>query len=166
MTIKADRNGPCYCGSGIKYKKCCLLSTNKVILSTSTDIEIIEIVNAMIQKFKPLMRGKRELSGLYNFGCIAWNLACVTDLRVRGQLLEKALDKCLPLGASTTRKPVYEIIEHAIGIKNNSYHHIKRLIVNHQVLRKWYFFGFEVAIAYATNIREDKVEKAVIEAYS
>lgn len=46
---KIGRNDPCYCGSGIKYKNCCL-KQSRGSTSTLSDSEIRAIANEIQQK--------------------------------------------------------------------------------------------------------------------
>lgn len=51
--LKYPRNESCYCGSGLKFKKCCLPNEDGyVILKKAKDLETVNKIKALIKKVR------------------------------------------------------------------------------------------------------------------
>ena len=50
MSYKIGRNDPCYCGSGIKYKKCCMKIYKNIVSSPDSVFIDKDIIDAIQQK--------------------------------------------------------------------------------------------------------------------
>lgn len=86
--MQAGRNDPCPCGSGKKYKKCCLTTANTGVSSAPKQIgraERTEIVKSALaigdipraqRELEPLLRGSKAPAS-------AWALACQVEMRAR-----------------------------------------------------------------------------------
>lgn len=63
-----ERNHPCPCGSGKKYKKCCLLLENELPQVVSTSSEIFEACDAALMKIESgdIQGGEIEAERLYD----------------------------------------------------------------------------------------------------
>ena len=58
-SIKADRNDPCPCGSGKKYKKCCMLKTGMQKYQTSIISSAPSTLLGSISQFGAAMKEKQ-----------------------------------------------------------------------------------------------------------
>ena len=59
--IKVKRNGPCHCGSNLKYKKCCLKNNEIVTQDTTNPVEIKKIQAGLKEKANQLLGNDKDL---------------------------------------------------------------------------------------------------------
>ena len=77
MSKKIGRNDPCPCGSGLKYKKCCLGKT----LSKS---KIYDLKELYARKYKIRLKEAVDIEGIKRAG--AWSSKLSTWWKVRSEL--------------------------------------------------------------------------------
>jgi len=77
---KISRNDPCPCGSGKKYKKCCLNNFSQGIIKLS------EMIINVAGDFINLGQTIEEKQSNLNMACIAWNVSTISK-----QKQEKAI---------------------------------------------------------------------------
>jgi methionyl aminopeptidase len=95
MNDKIGRNDPCPCGSGLKYKKCCLLKKG----SKQYDIK-----NLYLQKYRIQLKEKEDIEGIRKAG------------RLVLQLLRLVKDEIRP---GITTDDINKLV-HEFTIKNNA----------------------------------------------
>ena len=131
---KVGRNDPCPCGSGNKYKKCCLVMP----ISDSEEYNPeppIKISEAIIKIAEPLMKkyqDKKRWIVFLDLAVIAWNLSCSNN--AQREELESVLIKVMPkeidaVGTVTLLEKIDQLIER----KNKLYPDINYLIVDQKI---------------------------------
>ena len=81
------RNDPCPCGSGKKYKKCCMASSNPTVVNKSAAApmsELFELYNKMTSEFDGMTKERTENE-------IAYDNVILNALR-NGNSIKEALD--------------------------------------------------------------------------
>lgn len=83
MTTKAGRNQPCPCGSGKKYKQCCLRAEKDaehaaMAADHDEDVARVDASNAMMKllrdgKLDEAEQAARDLLGRFPYSIVAWN---------------------------------------------------------------------------------------------
>ena len=83
--MKIRRNDPCLCGSGKKYKRCCLdkMIRDGRILKDKMSAVLIDFA-------EPLFEFTADRDIVCQIAMIAWNLAIIAKSE-RGQMLEEAI---------------------------------------------------------------------------
>ena len=110
---KIGRNDPCHCGSGKKYKKCCLANDEDAARSRSARIDetLAEIAEAkargqgpaqqMVQFAQPLIDASNgdleSVNKAMSLGMLFWNLAVCRDDQQREELLADAIKNAMKL---------------------------------------------------------------------
>ncbi len=74
MNDKVGRNDPCPCGSGLKYKKCCLLKKS----SKHSDLK-----NLYLQKFRIRLKEKEDIEGIRKAGQLVLKLLRLVKDEIR-----------------------------------------------------------------------------------
>lgn len=72
--IKVGRNDPCPCGSGLKYKKCCL---NKNIQDSKRTKELY------YQKYRIRLKSRDDIEGIKRAGRLALDTLALVELEIR-----------------------------------------------------------------------------------
>lgn len=73
-TKKLGRNDPCPCGSGLKYKKCCLLKKGSGHL---------DLKDLYLQKYRIRLKGKEDIEGIRKAGQLALELLQLVKDEIR-----------------------------------------------------------------------------------
>jgi len=84
---EVGRNDPCPCGSGKKYKKCCMASSNPTVVNNSTPTpmsKIFELYNKTTSEFDSMTNERTETE-------IAYDNVILNALR-EGKPIKDALD--------------------------------------------------------------------------
>ena len=131
---KFGRNDPCPCGSGKKFKKCCLV---KPISDRNEDNPAppIKISSAVIKVAEPFLlkyKEKHRIIVLLELAILAWNFS-LSEGNDRAEM-EDSLIKSMPqeidaVGIVT----IIEIIDELIERKKNLYPDINYLILNQKI---------------------------------
>jgi len=136
--IKVGRNDPCYCGSGKKYKKCCLLKVNVETTTTiinNDDAPPIKISDAIIKIAEPLIKKYQEqhrVTVLIQLAIIAWNMSFSSgNMRedIEGVLINAIPEEIDAVGTVT----IIEIVDMLIERKNKIFPNINFAVVNHKI---------------------------------
>ncbi|MGE5312051.1 MAG: type I methionyl aminopeptidase [Nitrospirota bacterium] len=75
-TIKVRRNDPCPCGSGIKYKKCCLASKHGLDLKT-----------LYLQRYRIRLKEPGDIEGIRSAGRLVLETLDLVETRIRAGLV-------------------------------------------------------------------------------
>jgi methionyl aminopeptidase len=73
-TGKVGRNDPCPCGSGLKYKKCCLGREGSTLE---------ELRDAYFQKYKIRLKGRADIDGIRRAGRLAMDILDLVEKEIR-----------------------------------------------------------------------------------
>lgn len=106
MTTKVGRNQPCPCGSGKKYKQCCLRAKKDVehaaMAADHDDVARVDASNAMMQlirdgKLDEAEQVARDLLDHFPYSTVAWNglgMVCEArgDAKQAAQYYRRALE--------------------------------------------------------------------------
>ena len=157
---KVGRNDPCSCGSGLKYKKCCL--KNEQLMSDELSLARIQLkqeMNAILSKDVVILESSEQevkMSGLIlefaddmlrhadtqeetrkalSLACVAWNLACVKEKSVKDYEKQvKAYLKELGVKDKDEDAAVFkDLIAALVDKKMNEYSGIDRLVMGYQI---------------------------------
>lgn len=156
---KLGRNDPCFCGSGNKYKRCCLLdnslkqelSTNDNMLQRSSDrlkeyvttnidgqwtiskdppeIKISAIILELADELLEFAKKPSQYKSAIAITCIAWNMACFPEKQ--NEHLNKLFAE---VDDDLYKQDATEIINALIEKKNHYYPTMKRLILAYDVI--------------------------------
>lgn len=96
-SFKIGRNEPCYCGSQLKFKKCCL---NKTVVHTNDGDKwpkVSERVLELVSDYFDMSPGKTTHKSIISFACMAWNFA-ITNIHEVDDKIErdKIIEQCFP----------------------------------------------------------------------
>ena len=73
-TAKVGRNDPCPCGSGLKYKKCCLGKEGPTLEDLTT---------SYFQKYKIRIKGRADIEGIRRAGRLAMDTLDLVEAEIR-----------------------------------------------------------------------------------
>lgn len=178
-TIKIRRNGPCPCGSGLKYKKCCLERKQaeaaelrlwqlqaelKEKLEKSLDKEVvllepnshpIKMSEVILEFAEDMLRHsdtRTEKKQAIEMACLAWNLALIKQQN--DEEYERALAQLLKQkGLRGQPTELRQLLEALINKKIKEYAEIDRMIVRYQID----FEGGELMLNVASTIAPEEV---------
>ena len=153
MSYKIGRNELCSCGSGLKYKRCCLNksdnankfknleSSNKKAIGR--DITIIHnpenqekmsaLILDLIDEYYQHSKTLDESRSLVCLGCMAWNLSLLSDGDARRDLAMKVARKAFSILDEQANNDFLSIMKHLTDKKLLKYPDNKRYIVNFNV---------------------------------
>jgi hypothetical protein len=94
-TKKINRNAPCECGSGKKYKRCCWIAANSNDLQLSAvDVSVHEAIEAATATTGPGVCRKRKISTTVCFRSrLATPMRCICQARyyIKGAITKPRL---------------------------------------------------------------------------
>lgn len=157
---KIGRNDPCYCGSNLKYKKCCLKNNELIdlmeikkiqsglkekasqLLESDKDclfvkpnkkmIKMSEIIIEFADEFLQKMHTKNQKKRVLDLACLAWNLGIVAAQD--GQLPD--LDEVIGMMEIKDNEKI-EVFKYMLSVlvnkKLTEYDLIDRIIVNYEI---------------------------------
>ena len=172
-TKKLGRNDPCICGSGVKYKKCCLNATTTAeketqemasfsqktkdlypdsthTINDSNDGKVIKMSEVIINfasQLLDLSKTHEERKKSIELSIIAWNIALL-DKRERKQEIDRFLDSIPLKKGSEDWKFSEGVLNMLIQKKQTLYPSLKRFIMNFELIRLK--DGFHLNIASTT----------------
>ena len=82
-TLKIGRNDPCPCGSGLKYKKCCLRKENK----GPTNLK-----EQYLRKYGIRLKGKKDIEGIKRAGLLALATLDLVESKIRPGMLTEEIN--------------------------------------------------------------------------
>lgn len=164
---KVGRNENCPCGSGYKYKKCCLpkvkqvseqviqASNNRLIEQSKktfggeevyfTDqhkVKLSEIILELGKEWLDQANNKIEMENIITFTCTAWNIAVILPPEEHEAEITRFI-KAMKL--KKIGNDVREIIRLIIDKKNRYYPDLNRPIVNYEFIGSGEDFHLNVA---------------------
>ncbi len=77
--IKIGRNDPCPCGSGLKYKKCCLAKSEHLGSGNLRDL--------YFQKYKIRLKGNKDIEGIRRTGRLALETLDLVEAKIRAGMI-------------------------------------------------------------------------------
>lgn len=154
---KIGRNDPCYCGSGLKYKKCCLIEghTNQAPANPEGRAKMLHNINKRFGKELTFAKpgqaafkmsevilefadeildrartvGEREKS--VAIACFAWNLALHEE--DERKILQESFCKDFSGDDLQAKENLNAVISYLVQRKLDHYFHINRVIVEYHV---------------------------------
>lgn len=165
MSYKIGRNELCNCGSGLKYKKCCLNNLGNVKKFTNLesitrkaigrDITIIHnpknqekmsaLILDLIDEYHRHTKTLDRAQSLVCLGCMAWNLSLLSDDDARRDAIMEAARKAFSILDEQTNTDFMAIMKHLIDKKLIKYPDNKRYIVNFNVTEDNNEFSVQIA---------------------
>ena len=152
MTRKIGRNELCSCGSGLKYKKCCLNTSNEnftqleamtrkqvgqnditIIHNPKNQEKISVLILEMIDQYNLKTHTFEQTKSLVCLACIAWNLALETDQDTRREETIKAAKEAANASDEQTTNDFISLMHHLVSKKLLDYPDNKRYIVDFNV---------------------------------
>ena len=90
---KLKRNDPCSCGSGKKYKKCCLqVGEQKRYKNPPPPIKISEAIIQLVQPLLDTFTSEKRIRPLISMAVLAWNLS-IASAENREKIKNETLEK-------------------------------------------------------------------------
>lgn len=185
MRNKIGRNNPCYCGSGLKYKKYCLKckqmqddgylqklqiglqqqmgdgARDMVFLEpNSPEIRMSEIILEFAGDMLKHAYTNSEKKNAIDLACLAWNLALFKEIG-EGEY-EKQFNfflKKIGIKKQADKDDIRPLIEALIGKKFDEYPDIDRLIISHEIN----FLRDELRLNVASVIKPEEIGKSLVE---
>ena len=175
------RNAPCICGSGKKYKKCCLPKEeehpghNKLLARVResslveggviVDSPANEKISRVILDFaEPLLKQSNngwDMEGAIGMAILVWNAALMPDGSMKEELVNE-ICKCFPPGQGTDPMEFKMLTKKIVGLlwerKKKEFASYKRFIVDYQFEQKGEGFNLNVCSTIDNN-REIKVSE-------
>jgi hypothetical protein len=169
--IKLGRNDFCHCGSGVKYKKCCLptdgnsiaesqeqitrqikdsIGDKCTVISGELEIKMSAIILHLAEDLLKLAKTKVEHQKAISVTCFAWNFAVMFDEREREDKLEEFIDS--QITNSQDRHDLSVIVHSIIEKRDYYYPEVNRIIVHYELLGNKGDFRLNVA---STVAKED-----------
>ena len=163
MSYKIGRNELCKCGSGLKYKKCCLNTTTDKFISLESKIredigqEITIIHNPknqvkmsglilnLIDEYYKEVRTLERAQSLVCMGCMAWNLSLLDDEDVRQRAIVEGARKVFSVLDEQANITFVAIMNDLIKKKQLKYPEHKRYITNFEVTEANNQFNVQIA---------------------
>ena len=165
MNGKIGRNELCNCGSGLKYKKCCLNSAGNVekftdLESTTKkaigrDITIIHnpknqekmsaLILGLIDEYHRHTKTLERAKSLVCLGCMAWNLSLLSDDDTRRDAITEGAREAFTVLDEQDNNDFIDIMKHLIDKKLVKYPDNKRYIVNFNVTECNNEFSVQIA---------------------
>lgn len=107
--FKTGRNEPCYCGSQLKFKKCCL---DKTVIHTHHEDEwpkVSERILNLVSEYFDVFPEKTAQKNIITFACMAWNFAIANNYDDEDEKKErqKLIADCFP---DAEAKQIFELI--------------------------------------------------------
>ena len=131
---KVGRNDPCPCGSGKKYKKCCLLSGD--IGFDSKNVPPVKISTAIIEIARPLLekyQKRNRVSVLIELAILAWNLSFTSDEKMRDEaetsIINNMPDEIDAVGVVS----IMELVDMMLERKNKLYPDLNLVVMSHDL---------------------------------
>lgn len=156
--MKINRNEPCPCGSGLKYKKCCLGSQeisllekaqsdleslerqvkdrlgDKCIITKNESIKMSEVILEFADDILDRAKNKKERESAIAMACMAWNIALVGETAAGQEAKNSIYEKIV--GKNRNDAQLKEDLEHIFDMlirrKLTEYPHINRYIMDYQ----------------------------------
>ena len=165
MNGKIGRNALCHCGSGLKYKKCCLdragnveqftdleSTTKKAIGQDITIIHnpknqekmsalILDLIDEYHRHTKTLEQAKCWVC----LGCMAWNLSLLSDDDARRDAITEGAREAFTVLDDQVSNDFIDIMKHLIDKKLLDYPDNKRYIINFNVTECNNEFNVQIA---------------------
>ncbi len=166
---KLGRNDPCFCGSGKKYKKCCLNVTNddnatqemaafskkmkdqyaegEITLNETGENGMIKISEVIISLADELLESTQtfeEQEKALMLVIVAWNLSLLDQSNIKQEIDNFLKTMSLKKG-SQAWKSVEDILKVLLQKKQDCYPSLKRFILNFEVVRQKDGFHLNVA---------------------
>lgn len=160
MSTKIGRNEPCYCGSGKKYKKCCLHQTpseSQTALMASqkrmsrkiehrfgeqqeiwlgqTELKMSEVILALVKEWWDECETADEHRNALTLVCAAWNMSFL-PIEERERHMQAELCKTLKKSAISAEEQhaLQTMINYIIQKKLQYYPDINRMIVDYELI--------------------------------
>lgn len=136
------RSAPCPCGSGKKYKKCCLLKNKKGYVSdyrvsgqATLNAPPIKISGAIIKLAEPLLKKYQQqhrIIVLIDLAIIAWNISLIPEDKREdtGEKLIEHFPEEIDLADIAT---IVEQVDHLVERKNKLFPNIRHVIIDHKL---------------------------------
>ena len=156
--IKVKRNDPCTCGSGLKYKKCCLpkdavisrkaqqksqerlredleknYGNQLVFHEQETEIKMSEIILDLVDEFLTDATSRHELDNIIRTTCMAWNLAVSLPKDQYQSEIQRFLSE---MKLNEYESELQEFMTIIIEKKLERYPHVDRFIMDYELLGK------------------------------
>lgn len=138
---KIGRNEPCPCGSGKKYKKCCLGQYYEPIFTKEVseeidqeddlnEVKISKIIIDYAQDLLKIMGDKIDQEIAINLVIAAWNLSMFKE-NERTKALSSLLKKMVIKDGSNESKAINYLMQTLISRKQQDYPDLNRFIEEH-----------------------------------
>jgi hypothetical protein len=152
--LKISRNALCPCGSGIKYKKCCLnrrLTTSTALreemrmqvkekiekkieqkitlIENTSGLKMSEVIIEFAQELLSQAKTRAEEERMIQLACTAWNFALLKQRNRRYRNQFRSLFKQMIFKDSAEENAARLLIEHFVNKKIACYHQIDRWII-------------------------------------
>lgn len=159
MSKKLGRNQPCLCGSGKKYKYCCLTNNPNHLVSkhaieksqeqlknrvkknlgdtiilhqNELPIKMSEVILELADELLEMANTKRQYQSVIAIAALAWNLATFEDDTQNQHMLESFLTE--NVHDEQHKKDTLDIITALIKKKNRLFPDINRIIIDFQLV--------------------------------
>lgn len=161
MKNKISRNDLCFCGSGLKYKKCCLKSKKSApedirlrhlqtelkqkiektleeevifLEPNSQPVKMSEIILEFAQDMLRHAYTRSEKKKAIDLACLAWNLALVKhESEEEYEIQLDAFLKQLGIKSQADKNDLQPLIHALVEKKLSEYSEIDRFIINYQI---------------------------------
>ena len=168
---KLGRNELCECGSGLKYKKCCLETQSSVTQSAilqsqkrlfesaeellgdrvtlyqnEPEIKMSEVILDLADDFIMTAKTRRELKNIVMSTCTAWNLAEAFPPEKHLEEIERFIHEML--GDEVNDTDIQAFIQLMIQRKTEKYPDVHRFIVDFELIGKPNDFHLNVASSF------------------
>jgi hypothetical protein len=169
--MKIGRNDVCPCGSGLKYKKCCLLSKPIPVIEAYEEeatnwadpylpsLKMSEIILEFAEDILELAKTTKEKKTIIEMACFAWNLAFLKEINegeYELQLTHLFDDSHIPNHKKRTY--LYDIISTLVERKIQDYPFINRFIIDYQLRGSGKNISLSVASTFSPTEEEDILE--------
>jgi len=148
---KIGRNSLCPCGSGKKYKKCCLKQENHIknfaekikkrypelsknfIQAKDHHIKMSEIIIDLADELLEVAESMKDKKGAITITIIAWNLSLLDEETCNQELL--TMSKTNAIKNYDGHKEMVALLKSLINKKNVEYPDINRFIVDYEFIK-------------------------------
>lgn len=160
---KLGRNDLCPCGSQLKYKKCCLLTEQKELISQQEIqkirlglkentqnwignktpslfvepddqmIKMSEIIIELAEEFLDKVDTNKQRKVILELACLAWNIGVVVEQTEKFPDLDELIEDKMSIENTGVKEGLREILLALITKKLTNYAFIDRMIIDYKI---------------------------------
>ena len=132
MSFKIGRNELCPCGSGKKFKKCCINNYNRMDAVPDDGIKMSAIILEMINEPLEIANDKSEMEWLIGLACTIWNMMIVpgTTVTVIVNFLLEHMDTSI---GNSLPAELFSLISNMLELKQTKYPNVNKAILDYTI---------------------------------